>query len=58
MQEIKLKPKKHLILIQVPSDLSTDAMRKLTEQLHETVPGLNVMLTQAETEVTVLTLED
>lgn len=58
MQEVKVKSKKHLILIQVPSDLSTDAMRNLTIQLERSLPGLNVMLTQPETEVTVLTLED
>ena len=58
MQEIKLKKKKHLLVIQVPSDMSTDAMRAMAEKFFETVPDLNLMLTQAETEMTVLTLED
>lgn len=58
MQEIKLKAKKHLIVIQVPTDMSTDAMAKLSQQLRESVPGLNVLVSQLETEITVLTLED
>ena len=58
MQELKLKAKKHLIVIQVPSDMSTDAMAKLSQQLKDSVPGLNVLVSQSETEMTVLTLED
>ncbi len=58
MQEVKLKAKKHLIVIQVPSDMSTDAMAKLSQQLRDSVPGLNVLVSQSETEMTVLTLED
>ncbi len=58
MQEVKLKAKKHLIVIQVPSDMSTDAMAKLSQQLKDSVPGLNVLVSQSETEMTVLTLED
>lgn len=58
MQEVKLKAKKHLIVIQVPTDMSTDAMAKLSQQLRESVPGLNVLVSQSETEMTVLTLED
>ena len=58
MQELKLKAKKHLIVIQVPSDMSIDAMAKLSKQLTDSVPGLNVLVSQSETEMTVLTLED
>ena len=58
MQKVKLKAKKHLIVIQVPSDMSTDAMAKLSRQLKDSVPGLNVLVSQSETEMTVLTLED
>lgn len=58
MQQIKLKAKKHLILIQVPTDMSTDAMAELTQKLMQSVPGLNVLVSQSETEMTVLTLED
>ena len=58
MQEVKLKANKHLIVIQVPSDMSTDAMTKLSQLLRDSVPGLNVLVSQSETEMTVLTLED
>lgn len=58
MQQIKLKAKKHLIVIQVPTDMSTDAMAELSQQLRESVPGLNVLVSQSETEMTVLRLED
>lgn len=58
MQEIKVKANKHVIMIKVPPNMSVDAMNKLLQRFEEMVPGLNVMLTQPETEVTVLTLED
>ena len=58
MQKVKLKAKKHLIVIQVPSDMSTDSMTTLSQQLRDSVPGLNVLVSQSETEMTVLTLED
>lgn len=58
MQEIKLKKDKHLVVIKVPPNMSYDAMDKLSTHIRESMPGINVMVVQAETEMTVITLED
>lgn len=58
MQEVKLKKDKHLVVIKVPSNMSCDAMDKLSTNIRESMPGINVMVVQAETEMTVITLED
>jgi hypothetical protein len=58
MKEITVKPQKHLIIIQLPHDLSTDVMEKLKRNIHDSIPGLNFLLCQPETELTVLKLED
>lgn len=58
MQEIKLKKGKHLIVIKVPSNLSYEALELLSKNIQQGVDGLNVMVIQGETEMTVITLED